>query len=93
MGVELGQALARLGVKVTLIQGPERVLPREDPDISEAIAGALRSSSVRVETNACVLSAVQRGEKKSVTVKQGERMVTFEADEILPRGGSSAKCR
>ena len=83
MGVELGQALARLGVKVTLIQGPERVLPREDPDISEAIAGALRSSGVRVETNARVLSAVQRGEKKSVTVKQGERMVTFEADEIL----------
>ena len=90
LGVELGQALARLGVQVTLIQGPERVLAREDPDVSEAIAGVLRSSGVRVETNARVLSAEQRGGKKSVTVKQGERgeqVVTFEADEILLAAG------
>jgi pyruvate/2-oxoglutarate dehydrogenase complex dihydrolipoamide dehydrogenase (E3) component len=86
-GVELGQALARLGVHVTLMQGPLRVLPREDPDVSEAIAGVLRSAGVRVETNARVLSAEQRGEKKSVRAKRGEQVLTIEADEILLAAG------
>ena len=87
VGVELGQALARLGVQVTLIQAARRILPREDPDISEAIAGVLRSSGVRVETNARVLSAEQRGEKKSVRAKRGEQVLTFEAGEILLAAG------
>ena len=87
IGVELGQALARLRVQVTLIQGPERILPREDPDVSATITHVLESEGVRLITNARVLTADQWGHKKRVTVKQGEKMLVFEADEILLAAG------
>lgn len=90
VGVELGQALARLGVQVTLVQGPERILPKEDHDISEAITRVLQSEGVTVETKARVLRAEQYGSKKRVTVKQGEQLVAFEADEILLAAGRRA---
>ncbi len=87
VGVELGQALARLGVQVTLVQGPERILPREDPDVSEAIARVLQAEGVTMVTNARVLKAEQHGEKKRITAKQDEHVVTVEADEILLAAG------
>lgn len=87
VGVELGQALERLGVQITLIQGPERILPREEPEVSVAIAEALQLENVQVVTNARVLRAERHGGKKSVMVKQGEQMVVFEADEILLAAG------
>jgi pyruvate/2-oxoglutarate dehydrogenase complex dihydrolipoamide dehydrogenase (E3) component len=87
VGVELGQALARLGVRVTLIQGSDRVLPREDPDISETIAHALRSDEATLLTGARALSAEQRGRKKRVIAKQGEQLLSLEADEILLAAG------
>ncbi len=83
VGVELGQALARLGVQVTLVQGPEHLLPREDPDVSAALAGVLQAEGVKLLTQSRVLKAEQCGRKKRVIVKQGEQLVAFEADEIL----------
>lgn len=87
VGVELGQALARLGVQVTLIQGPERILPREDSSVSETITRVLESEGVTVVTNARVLRAEQRARKKHVTVQQGAQIVEFEADELLIAAG------
>lgn len=87
IGIELGQALARLGVQVTLIQGPERILPKEDSDVSEAITHVLESEGVTLLTKARVLKAEQWGSKKRVTVKQGEKVLMFEADEILLAAG------
>ncbi len=90
VGVELGQALARLGVQVTLVQGPERILPREELDVSESITRVLQSEGVTVQTKARVLRAEQHGSKKRVTVKQGEQLVAFETDEILLAAGRQA---
>lgn len=45
IGCELGQALARLGVRVTLLETADRVLPGEDPAASTVLAAALGSSS------------------------------------------------
>lgn len=87
VGVELGQALARLGVQVTLVQGPEHILPREDLATSEAISQVLQSEGVRVVTKARALKAELRGKKKHVTVKLGEEVVIFETDEVLLAAG------
>jgi dihydrolipoamide dehydrogenase len=83
VGVELGQALARLGVRVTLVQRPEHILPREDRDVSLAIARVLQSEGVRLLTSTQVQQVEQRGGKKVVSVKQGEQVMTIETDEIL----------
>jgi pyruvate/2-oxoglutarate dehydrogenase complex dihydrolipoamide dehydrogenase (E3) component len=83
VGVEMAQAFARLGASVTLIQGPERILPREDPQVSAAIAEILHSEGVTIITSARLIKVHRQGEKKAITVRQDEQELTFEADELL----------
>jgi pyruvate/2-oxoglutarate dehydrogenase complex dihydrolipoamide dehydrogenase (E3) component len=83
VGVELGQALARLGVQVTLVQGPERILPKEEIEVSQTLAQVLQSEGITVLTRARVVQAAHQGSKKQVLVRQDERLQTFEAEELL----------
>ena len=79
----MGQAFARLGASVTLIQGPERILPREDPQVSAAIAEILQSEGVTLVTGARPVKTYKQGEKKSITVQRDGQEQTFMADELL----------
>lgn len=54
-GCELSQALARLGVQVTVVEAGDRLLGSEDPDASAAVAEALQRDGVRVRTQAGVV--------------------------------------
>jgi pyruvate/2-oxoglutarate dehydrogenase complex dihydrolipoamide dehydrogenase (E3) component len=83
VGVELAQALARLGTQVTVIESLERLLPREDPEVSAALTGVLQSEQITIVPNALFVKASRSGQKKVVTAKQGDRLLTFEAGEIL----------
>jgi pyruvate/2-oxoglutarate dehydrogenase complex dihydrolipoamide dehydrogenase (E3) component len=87
IGVEIGQALMRLGVQITIVQGPERILPKEEPDVSAAISDVLQSEGVKLMTHARVLKVEQKGEKKYITVKQGEQLHSFETDAIFVAAG------
>ena len=46
IGLELGQALTRLGVKVTLVEMAERILIREDIDVSQALNDQLETEGM-----------------------------------------------
>lgn len=83
IGAELGQAFERLGAKVTIIQGPERILPKEDPEVSSTIADLLVSEGINVVTNARFVKASRNGDKKVVTARIDNQLVPFEADEIV----------
>ncbi|HEY6286881.1 MAG TPA: FAD-dependent oxidoreductase [Ktedonobacteraceae bacterium] len=83
IGVELGQAFRRLGTDVTIIEGLDRILPKEDPEVSAILTEVLRSEGINVVTNALFINAKHDGNKKVVTAEQGERHLAIEADEIL----------
>jgi pyruvate/2-oxoglutarate dehydrogenase complex dihydrolipoamide dehydrogenase (E3) component len=83
VGVELGQAFERLGSKVTIVQGPDRILPKEDPEVSTTVARVLQSEGIDMVTGARFVRASRSGDKKVVTAKQGDKLLQFEADEIL----------
>jgi pyruvate/2-oxoglutarate dehydrogenase complex dihydrolipoamide dehydrogenase (E3) component len=83
VGVELGQAFERLGSKVTIVQGPDRILPKEDPEVSTTVARVLQSEGIDIVTGARFVRASRSGDKKVVTAKQGDKLLHFEADEIL----------
>ena len=48
IGCELAQSFARLGAEVTLIDMENRLLPREDADVSEFVAGTFAAEGVDV---------------------------------------------
>jgi dihydrolipoamide dehydrogenase len=83
IGVELGQAFERLGVNVTIIEALDRILPREDAEVSATLTDVLNSEGITIVTNAMFVKASRNGDKKVVAAKQGDTLLTFEAEEIL----------
>ena len=54
IGCELGQAFARLGSQVTIVEGAERILPREDSRAAEVLGRALSADGVKVRAGSQV---------------------------------------
>lgn len=50
IGCELGQAFARLGADVTIVEGAARIMPREDAAAAALVEGALRRDGVQILT-------------------------------------------
>lgn len=53
VGLEMAQAHARLGTRVTLVEA-ERIAGREDPDLAEGLRAALRSDGIEIVESARV---------------------------------------
>jgi len=51
IGCELAQAFARLGATVTIVEMAERILPREDPEVSDLLAETFAAEHIRVQLN------------------------------------------
>lgn len=84
IGCELAQAFARLGSTVTVVEAAGRLLSREDPDASAAVAEALRADGVTVHTGVSA-RAVEDG---AVVLDTGERV---EADQVLVAVGRTPR--
>lgn len=52
IGIELGQAFHRLGAYVTIVQRSERILTKEDVDVSEKMHQYLTSEGIDIRLNA-----------------------------------------
>lgn len=81
MAVEMGQAFARLGSRVTLVQRGPQILSREDPDMAAVVADGLRIEGVELLTGAKLLEVRQGsdGSEVDLEVGGGRRTVTAEA--------------
>ncbi len=81
VGTELSQAWSALGTRVTLLQGDERLLPREEPFAGDQVAEALREKhGVDVRTGVLAKAVNREDDVVSVELDDGE---TVEAAEIL----------
>lgn len=77
IGLELGQALARLGVRVAVFARGERVAQLTDPVVVQAAARALREEiDLRFSTE--VVGAVQDGAEVALTVRHAAGTRTTE---------------
>ncbi len=84
IGVELAQAMNRLGIRVTLLQRGDRLVPRDEPELAELLAGVLEDEGVDVRLGAEASRVTKERELKIVESTNGER---FEAEEILVAAG------
>lgn len=64
IGCELGQAMARLGSRVTVVEGAARILPREDAVAAATVDEALRADGVDIRADRTVV-AVEPSESDS----------------------------
>jgi pyruvate/2-oxoglutarate dehydrogenase complex dihydrolipoamide dehydrogenase (E3) component len=68
IGCELAQAMTRFGVDVTLVEMADRVLVKEEPEVSTLLAEVLRRDGMRVLTGAEVTRVAHDGNGFTVTV-------------------------
>lgn len=60
IGLEFAQMMRRFGAKVTVVEKSERLLPREDEDLSQQIQAILEKEGVRFELGAECISLAPR---------------------------------
>ena len=68
IGLEFGQVFRRLGSEVTIIEMSDRLLKKEDTDVSEAIAEILQNEDIAIRVNAKCLSGKKEGNDVVVEV-------------------------
>ncbi len=71
VGLEFGQMYHHFGTKVIILQKDPKVMPRTEPELSEALQGYLEGEGIKIFTNA---------NSKKVSKEKGEVVVTFEVD-------------
>lgn len=80
VGSEMAQAWTTLGSRVTLIEGSDRILAKEEPFAAEQVADSLREQGVDVRLGARATGAHRDGAEVTLELEGGERIV---ADELL----------
>lgn len=91
IGSELAQSFARLGSNVTQIEMAERIMIKEDLEVSEFATKALQESGVDVLTSHQALRCESRDGKKFIIVKHQEQEIAIEYDQLLCAVGRSAR--
>ncbi len=84
IGVEMGQSFARFGSKVTIVEMGDRILPKEDAEVSESIRIILAREGVEILTGHKALAASKNARgSKMLTVESSGETREIEADEIM----------
>jgi pyruvate/2-oxoglutarate dehydrogenase complex dihydrolipoamide dehydrogenase (E3) component len=71
VGIELGQFLRRFGAEVTIVQRPDRLLPREDPAVAELIEERLREEGIDVRLGSSAVAVERQDARRLVKLADG----------------------
>lgn len=84
IALEFGQMFARFGSKVTILERSDRILQKEDDDISEEISKILSQEEIEILTGTTVKSvALLADQAISITVSSTEKEETITASHLL----------
>ncbi len=90
IGVELAQALQRLGVQVRLLEAEPTILPTEDAAIVSIATTVLQDAGVQVQTATKVEHIERQGDQRVLRLSNGEQIVV---DEVLLATGRRGNTR
>jgi len=90
-GCEFAHAFALLGCKVTLIQRGERLMPREDEDVSAEARRILEKSGVQVLASTQILAARADGDAKYLEVQSDGESQEIRVSQVLVAAGKAPR--
>ncbi len=91
IGCELGQSFARLGSHVTLVEGAERLLGREDDEVGELVARQLADEGVNIMTHTRAVAVhVEDGENRLIVEDNEGQRTQVPFDRLLASVGRQA---
>jgi mercuric reductase len=83
LGLEFAQMYSRFGTKITLLQRSDRIMPEEEPEISDAMKSYLEEEGMEIHTGVKIQSVRNDGEEKVVSTSESE----FRAEKLLMATG------
>ncbi len=90
IGSELAQAFARLGCEVTQVQRNKRLLPKEDPEISQMVLESFQNDGINVLLGHTPKKFFKRGGKDFLECEHNEGLVEVPFDALLIALGRKA---
>ena len=90
IGSELAQSFHRLGIEVTMVERGDRIMRREDEEVSEMVMKNFTSDGVRVLTSHEAIRFEKNDNEKQVICKNGDEELTIAFDEVLVALGRKA---
>ncbi len=74
IGSELAQVMARFGVKVTVIEGMDRLLPRNEPEAGDVLAEVFQKEGITVHTGQFASSVSYEDDVFTVAMPDGSQI-------------------
>ncbi|HXW78625.1 MAG TPA: NAD(P)/FAD-dependent oxidoreductase [Acidimicrobiales bacterium] len=74
VGVELGQAVRRMGAEVSLVEGAPHLLPREAAPLGEGLGEALRRDGMEIRVGAKATAARREGDDFILALDDGSEL-------------------
>ncbi|WP_085993578.1 dihydrolipoyl dehydrogenase [Oceanobacillus senegalensis] len=84
IGIEWASMLADFGLKVTVVEYADRILPTEDKDVSKEVQRLMKKKGIKVVTGAKVLpETLEKGEGVSIKAEHKGKETLFSADKLF----------
>jgi pyruvate/2-oxoglutarate dehydrogenase complex dihydrolipoamide dehydrogenase (E3) component len=83
VGLEFAQIYRRFGSRVTVIERGDRIIPREDEDVSAGLLAVLRAEGIDVRLSASCLAMAPAGNGVTVTVDCADDPATVTGSHVL----------
>lgn len=83
VALELGQTMARFGVKVTILQRSKMLIPEHEPEVAQAVQDYLEQEGIVVQTGVQVEQVKRNGGFVTVSALVGGQIREYQADQIL----------
>ncbi len=93
LGLEFAQMYAHMGAKVTVLQRSERIIPEEEPEISDALHQYLEEEGIRIKTGVQVKRVYEKNGEKVVVASANGREFETRGDELLMATGREPNTR
>ncbi|MFZ1104816.1 MAG: FAD-containing oxidoreductase [Hyphomicrobiaceae bacterium] len=87
VGLEFAQMYRRFGSEVTVIERASHLIPREDTDVSQAIAAFLREEGIDVRVDSNVVGVEKRGDSTAVKVESAGKISQVAGTHVLAATG------
>jgi mercuric reductase len=87
IGLELGQAFARFGVRTAVLETMQRIVPTEDPDVSAALTAALEAEGIEIHAGVHVSGVSRDAAGYAVRVRNGGVAREMRAEQLLVATG------
>jgi pyruvate/2-oxoglutarate dehydrogenase complex dihydrolipoamide dehydrogenase (E3) component len=83
IGLEFAQMYRRFGSEVTVIELASHLIPREDEDVSQAVASFLQDEGIDIRVNSKVVGVEKRGNDIAVSIATGGKQSQVAGSHLL----------